>query len=257
MTDILSIVHDGPVLRLTLNRPERRNALSKALVQALSEAFASIDTAYTRVVVLAGNGPAFCAGGDIAEFVAAAGNGTALADAESLAALLNAIAACPLPVVARVHGSVYGGGVGLVCATDLVIACDDTRFSLSEARLGLVPAVISPFVVGALGAREARVRMLLASPFDASEGLRIGLVNEIASADQLDTAVDRAIADLLKSPPGALAIIKRVPSLVTGDPDSIRRATTELLSERLASDEGQEGLRAFLEKRSANWVPRS
>lgn len=256
MDDTLTIVRDGPVARFTLNRPERRNALSRALVRELHAAFTAIGgDGSTRAVVLAGEGPAFCAGGDIDEFAGGAAGGHAESDAESLADCLAAVAICPVPVVARVHGAVFGGGVGLLCAADIAIAADDARFSLSEARLGLVPAVISPYVLDALGPREAKARMLLAAPFDPAEALRIGLVQRVVPAGELDAAVAQTVTDLLKSPPGALATIKRLPDLVAGDAALTRHVTTALLSERLASDEGQEGLRAFLEKRPASWIP--
>jgi methylglutaconyl-CoA hydratase len=252
--ETLAIDHVGPVARVTLNRPERRNALSRVLVGALHEAFTELsENSEIRVVVLAGTGPSFCAGGDIAEFSEAAASGRTEADAVSLADCLAAIAGCPKPVIARVQGAVYGGGVGLVGAADIAIAGDDARFSLSEARLGLVPAVISPYVLAALGPREGKARMLLASPFDAAEALRIGLVHRVVSLDALDAAVDQAAGDLLQCAPGALAMIKRIPERIAGDADHARQVTTALLAERLASEEGQEGLRAFLEKRLASW----
>ena len=255
--DELMVIQDGPVRRITLARAARRNALSRSLVAALHEAFAAIvEGGDTRVVVLAGDGPVFCAGGDIAEFAEAAASGQSRADAEGLVDLLAAIAACPAPVVARVHGAAYGGGVGLVCAADLAIAAEGTRFSLSEARLGLVPAVVAPYVVPALGPREAKAKMLLAAPFAADEALRIGLIHRAAPPDRLDAAVADVVADLLRGAPGALATIKRLPAMVgAADPAAAHAAMTNLLAERLASDEAQEGFRAFLDKRPASWVP--
>ena len=253
--DNLTVVREGPVCRVTLARPARRNALSRALVGELGRVFAGIASGDgTRVVVLAGEGPVFCAGGDIAEFGEAAATGRSAADAEGLADLLAAMAACPAPIVVRVQGAAYGGGVGLVCAADVAIAAEGTRFSLSEARLGLVPAVIAPSVVAALGAREARARMLLAAPFGADDALRSGLVHRVVPPARLDAAVADAVADLLRGAPGALAAIKRLPTLVAGDDPATRAATTGLLVERLASDEGREGLRAFLEKRPPAWT---
>ena len=247
------IIQDGPILRLTMARPERRNALSRALVAALHDAFAAVqEGGETRVVVLDGEGPAFCAGGDIGEFSQAAADGRASEDAAGLTEMLAAMAGCAVPVVAKVHGAAFGGGVGLVCAADIAIAGAGTRFSLSEARLGLAAAVIAPYVIGALGRREAVARMLLAAPFDAGEALRIGLVHAAVPDDDLDAAVEASVADLLRGAPAALAAIKRLPDLVAGgDPSG---AMAALLAERLASDEGQEGLRAFLEKRPASWV---
>lgn len=250
----LRVLQEGPVLRLTMARPERRNALSRGLVAELHGAFSGIqEGSQTRVVVLDGEGDVFCAGGDIGEFSRAAADGRAVADAEGLTALLAAMAACPAPIVVKVHGAAYGGGVGLVCAADIAIAGAGARFSLSEARLGLVPATIGPYVVAALGRREAVARMLLAAPFGAEEALRCGLVHACVPDEGLDAAVEAAVADLLRGAPGALAMIKRLPAMVAGDDPA--GAMTQLLAERLASDEGQEGLRAFLEKRPAAWVP--
>jgi methylglutaconyl-CoA hydratase len=255
--DELRIAQVGPVRRLTLARAARRNALSRSLVGALRRAFIEIEEGgETRVVVLAGDGPAFCAGADIAEFVEAAERGTSRSDAEGLVDLLDAMATCPVPIVARVHGAAFGGAFGLICAADVAIAAEGTRFALSEARLGLVAAVIAPSVFAALGPREAKARILLGAPFGAAEALRIGLVHRVVPDDGLDAAVAEVVADLLRCAPGALAAIKRLPVIVGAtDPAAAREATMSLLVERLASDEGQEGLRAFLEKRPPAWVP--
>jgi methylglutaconyl-CoA hydratase len=253
--DELLVVQEGPVRRITLNRPNRRNALSRSLVGALRDASADVGDE-TRVVVLAGEGPAFCAGGDIGEFVASAQDGNAASDATHLAAALETIATCPVPVIVRVHGSAFGGGVGLVCVADIAIAAEGTRFSLSEARLGLVPAVISPYVLSSLGPRAAVAHMLLAAPFGVDDALRMGLVHRVVPEEDLDIAVETAVADLLKGAPGALATIKLLTGMLDGvDAATARAVTTMLLTERLASDEAQEGLSAFLEKRSPNWVP--
>lgn len=253
----LTIVRDGPVRRITLTRPARRNALSRSLVAALHHELAAIEEGgETRVVILGGDGPAFCAGGDIAEFVEAAEDGRAVADANGLADLLAAMAACPVPIVARVHGAAYGGGIGLVCASDIAIAAEGSQFSLSEARLGLVPAVIAPYVIAALGGRAAKARMLLATPFGADDALRCGLIHRCIPGDAMDAAVQEVVGNLLGCAPGALATIKRLPSMIEDpDPAARRAATARLLAERLASDEGREGLRAFLDKRPAAWVP--
>lgn len=254
---ILLARQEGPVLRLTLHRPHRRNALSRALVASLNEAFAAIAPGNgTRVVVIDGAGPALCSGGDIAEFADAAKNGPAEADAEGLADLFAAMAACPLPIIARVHGGVFGGGVGLVAAADIAIASEGARFSLSEARLGLVAAVISRYVIGALGWRAARAHMLLGSPFDATEALRCGLVHQVTTEDDLDAAVERAVADILLCAPRALATIKRLPELIAGDTDAeVRAASIGILAGCLRSEETQEGLHAFLDKRAPAWAP--
>lgn len=255
-SDEVRVERDGAVLRVTMARSARRNALSRSLVAGLHRAFLDIRPGDgTRVVVLAGEGPAFCAGGDIEEFAAAAADGLAKSDAEGIVNLLAAMTACPLPIVARVHGAAFGGALGLICAADIAIAAEGTRFALSEARLGLVAAVIAPYVYTALGKREARARILRAAPFDAETALRIGLVHEVAPAEGLDAAVDACVEDLLRGAPGALATIKRLPEALGHSPAVIRNSVIDLLAERLASDEGQEGLRAFLEKRPAAWAP--
>jgi methylglutaconyl-CoA hydratase len=255
---ILKVSQNGPVLRLRMARPERRNSLSRALVAELHREFSAIaEGGAMRVVVLSGEGSVFCSGADIGEFLEVAESGKALEDAEHVAALFAAIVNCPVPVVARVEGGAYGGGVGLVCAADIVVASEDAKFSLSEARLGLVPAIISPYVVATLGEREAKARMLLASPFDANDALRMGLVHSVVPASELDTAIETFTSSLLQCAPGALAAIKRLPrQLKSLDPATVRAFTTNLLAERLASDETREGLSAFLEKRSPAWTPK-
>jgi methylglutaconyl-CoA hydratase len=258
MTSSLTTLQDGPVLRITLNRPERRNSLSRELVAALTDTFTSIqEGAETRVIVLSGEGPVFCSGADIEEFLSAAESGRALKDAEGVADLLAAMMECPVPIVARVTGAAFGGGVGLVCACDIAIASTETTFSLSEARLGLAAAVISPYVIAAMGEREAKARMLLGAPFDANEALRIGVVHQVTPESDLKTATDDAVSNILRCAPGALAAIKRLTrQLRSLDAVAARNLTTNLLAKRLASAEGQEGLRAFTEKRPAAWSPK-
>jgi len=253
---VLLVAHDGPVLRLTLNRPDKRNALSHALVLALHQAIAAVGPGgETRAIVIGGNGHTFCAGGDIREFAQAAGSGTAEAEAVGLANLFEAMTACPVPIVARVHGGAFGGGVGLVAAADIAIAESGTRFALSEARLGLVAAVISRYVIAALGWRSAKAHMLRGAPFHAGEALRCDLVHEVVDVASLDDAVEAAVRDVLACAPGALATAKRLPELIDGpDPATMRAATIRILSGCLESDETQEGLRAFLERRKPRWV---
>jgi methylglutaconyl-CoA hydratase len=255
-TDELVVSRDGPLLTLTLNRPERRNALSRSLVMALREAIESAARdGVIRVVVVAGNGPTFCAGGDISEYAHAPDGEGAREDGIALRALLAAMTESPLPIVGRAHGGIFGGGIGLLSACDFVVAVEGTTFSLSEARLGIVPAVISPFIVAAIGAREARARMLRAAPFDADTAQRIGLVHELAPVGDFDAAIDRVVGDVLKCAPGALAVAKRIPTMVTQTPpEELETVTVDQFAERVTSDEGREGLRAFLEKRPAAWV---
>jgi methylglutaconyl-CoA hydratase len=253
----ISTTYDGPVLRVTITRPERRNSLSREVVGALREVISSIQKGgETRVVLLAGEGSVFCAGADIDEFLEAAASGRALSDAEGVADLLGAMVECPVPIVARITGAAYGGGVGLVCACDIAIASDETVFSLSEARLGLAAAVISPYIIAAMGEREAKARMLLGAPFDANEALRMGVVHRVVAEVNLGGAIDEVIGNILRCAPGALAAIKRLTlNLRSLDSTAARTLTTNLLADRLASDEGREGLSAFVEKRPAAWVP--
>ena len=250
---VLDVRHDRGVCTVTLARPARRNALSRTLIERLTDVFAAIEApGETRVVVLASQGTIFCAGGDIAEYADGAATGQPRANSEALARLLATMTACPVPVVARVQGAAYGGGVGLVCAADIAVAADDARFSLSEARLGLVPAAIAPYVIDALGARRAVAYMLQAAPFGSDEALASGLIHRSVAREHLDAAVRDIVDDLLRCAPGALATIKRLPGLLAnGDPS----VGVDLHAARVTSDEGREGLSAFLEKRPAAWVP--
>lgn len=254
---VLVVRHEDDVCVLTMNRPARRNALSRELIAALTAAFAAIDGSdATRVVVLAGNGPVFCAGGDIAEYAEAAGTRYATANAEALARLLAAIADCPVPVIAQAHGDAYGGGVGLLCAADIVVATTGARFSLGEARLGLIPAAIAPYVLRAMGQRQAMARMLLAAPFPAPEAAACGLVHRVVAAADLDGLVAALVDDLRHGAPGALATIKRLPRLLAGrDREEQQALVADLHAGRLASAEGREGLAAFLQKRLPAWAP--
>jgi methylglutaconyl-CoA hydratase len=254
----LQVVHDGPVLRITLNRPERRNSLSREIVVALRDIVSSIEAgSETRVIVLSGEGSVFCSGADIEEFLHAAESDRALSDAEGVADLLTAMTDCPVPIVARVSGAAYGGGVGLICACDIAVASEETKFSLSEARLGLAAAVISPYVIAAMGEREAKAKMLLGAPFDATEARRIGMVHQVVPKEALDGAIEETFDNILRCAPGALAAIKRLTKQLNSlDSTEARKLTTNLLAERLASDEGREGLRAFTEKRTPVWAPK-
>jgi methylglutaconyl-CoA hydratase len=252
---VLDIRDDAGVRILTLRRPAQRNALSRGLMRRLIAALAEVrEGGGTRVVVLAAEGPVFCAGGDIAEYAAATEGGDPRANAGLLAELLTAIAACPAPVVARVQGAAYGGGVGLICAADIVVAADDARFSLSEARLGLVPAAIAPVVLRAMGSRRATAEMLLAAPFGVSEAREMGVIHRSVPAAELDAAIGAIVDNVLRCPPGALAAIKRLPALLE-QADDVTATVVDLHASRLASDEGREGLRAFLERRPPSWVP--
>jgi methylglutaconyl-CoA hydratase len=241
----LRVDEDGPVYRVTLARPERRNAFDAALIAELTEAFGDVGDA--RAVVLAGDGESFCAGADV-EWQRSSIDLTYdenVEDATRLLRMLEAIDGCPAPVVARVHGYALGGGSGLVACADVAVAAPDAVFGFSEVKLGIIPAVISPFVLAKIGA-AARRYFLTGERFDAATALRIGLVTEVA--DDLDAAVDRAVGELLTSGPAAVREAKRLVRERPGIEDLPRIAA------RLrTSEEGQDGLRAFLEKREASW----
>jgi methylglutaconyl-CoA hydratase len=239
------------VLRITLARPEQRNAFDAALIQELTEAFS--DVGEVRAVVLAGEGSSFCAGADV-EWQRASIDLTFeenVEDALRLHRMLAAVEACPAPVVARVQGYALGGGSGLVACADVAVAAADATFGFSEVRLGIIPAVISPFVFAKIGAGAARALFLTGQRFDAAAALRIGLVHEVSG--DLDDAVARIVGEILQSGPEATRAAKRLTRERPTDATELARIAAQLRT----SDEGQEGLRAFLEKRDAAWKSRS
>ena len=242
----LRISRDGDVLRITLARPETRNAFDAALIAELAEAF--VDVGKARAVVLAGEGPSFCAGADVEWMRSAADLGYEenLADANALRRMLEAVDDCPAPVVALVQGHALGGGVGLVACADIALARPDTVFAFSEVKLGIVPATISPFALAKIGASAARRYFVTGERFDAATALRIGLVHEVA--DDLEAALERVLAELRSGGPKAARAAKR---LVLDRPDGPE--TSRIIAERRTSPEGQEGLRAFLERRKPDW----
>lgn len=251
--------HRGDAAWLTLNRPEVRNALARELVQALREgvARASADPS-VRAIVLAGAGPVFCAGADLNQYSNSTDRGAVEADAQRLLGLLDALAAAPKPVIARVQRAAYAGAFGLLCAADLVVASDDARFSLSEARLGLVAATIGPAVVRAIGARQAKALMLLAEPFGVDVALRVGLVQQVVPTEELDAAVEAWLGQLRAGAPGALADTKAyIEQIAWGglEPDAMRALAVQTIAERRMGAEGQEGMHSFLEKRRPAWNP--
>jgi methylglutaconyl-CoA hydratase len=242
----LRVERDGPILRVTLARPERRNAFDAELIGELRAAFTDVGDA--RVVLLAGEGESFCAGADI-EWQRSAIDlsfDDNVEDAMGLFAMIKAINDCPAPVVARIQGHALGGGSGVAAAVDIGIAARDSVFGFSEVKLGIVPAVISPFVLPKIGESAARRYFLTGERFDAQTALRIGLVQEVT--DDLDAAVDRVVGELLSSGPQATREAKR---LIRLRPQG--EETAQLAARLRASEEGQEGLRAFLERRSPSW----
>jgi methylglutaconyl-CoA hydratase len=243
----LRLERDGPVLRVTLARPERRNAFDAELIAELTEAFSDVGDA--RAVVLAGDGETFCAGADV-EWQRASIDLTYeqnVEDALRLYRMLAAIDACPAPVVARIQGYCLGGGCGLAACCDIAICGDDAVFGFSEVKLGIIPAVISPFALAKIGRGAARRYFLTGERFGPDVALRIGLVSEVAPS--LDGAVEGIVDELLTSGPAAVRKAKRL--VRPEQPDGLELA--ELAARMRSSDEGQEGLRAFLDKRPATW----
>ena len=242
----LRIERDGDILRVTLARAESRNAFDAALIAELAEAF--VDVGKARAVLLAGEGPSFCAGADV-EWMRASVEldyERNVADANALRGMLEAIERCPAPVVARIQGHALGGGAGLVACADIAVAHADAVFAFSEVKLGIIPAVISPFALAKIGPGAARRYFVTGERFDAPTALRIGLVHEVAN--DLDGAVRTILDELASAGPKAARHAKR---LVLELPDGAE--TARRIAERRTSDEGQEGLRAFLERRPPSW----
>jgi methylglutaconyl-CoA hydratase len=256
----LRVVSEGPVRRVILARPEVRNAFDELLIEELTETFAEISAdPSARAVILAGDGPSFCAGADVA-WMRKAGSYSREeneADARRMAWMLRTIDACARPVVVAAHGHAIGGGVGLVAAGDIAIAEEGTVFSLAEVKLGILPSVISPYVLRAIGPRNARDLFLTGDRFDAREALRIGLVHQVVASGQLAEACQRKVDSLLTSGPEAVGVAKRLIEQVTGlGPEEAMPLTVKTIAERRASEEAREGLTAFLEKRAPKWAVR-
>lgn len=255
--DILVYERRGDAIWLTMNRPEVRNALAAELVQALRDRLreAAADEAI-RAIVIAGAGPVFCAGADVNQYREAFDRERVLEEGGRLYDLLDDIQSCPKPVIARVQRAAFGGAIGLVAAADLVVAAVETRFSLSEARLGLVPAVIGPIVINAVGPRTAKALMVLAEPFGPEEALAYGLIHRVVAEAELDAAIEDWQRMIRANAPGALRDAKAlVAGLTTGvlTRREQRDRVVTLAANRRADPEGQEGLGAFLEKRRPSW----
>ena len=244
---------------ITLTRPEVRNALSSELMEAVGHAIDAFEKDHgVRALVIAGAGPAFCAGADLRGMRSSrdASDDANRNDAHRMGGLFHRIAACEKPVLARVHGPAIGGGVGLMAACDIVIAAESTRFQFSEVRLGIVPAVISPFCIRRLGSVTAKRLFLTGEPIDARTALDYGLVDIVAPDAELDAAVEKVTGDLAKAGPKALVAAKSLVDTVVGlDADDALEYTAKLIARLRVSDEALEGMTAFLEKRPASWVP--
>jgi methylglutaconyl-CoA hydratase len=249
---------DG-ITRVVLARTARLNAFDEVMIAGLSEAFHSCSTdAKTRVVVLAAEGRCFCAGADIRWMQRQSENDfdQNLADSRTFAEMLRLIDECPKPTLAAINGDAYGGGVGLIAATDLAVSVSSARFAVSEARFGILPAVIGPYLVRAVGARQAQRLALTTLPFSAQEALGLGLIQEVVEPDELDAAVERLTGRLLASGPLAMAEIKTLYRRLdrAAINTELRELTAHTNARVRATDEAREGFAAFLEKRSAGWM---
>ena len=260
MSSALTLTVHDRIARITLTRPEVRNAFNDEVIQQLKATFASVGARDdVRAVVLAAEGPAFCAGADLnwmrrmADYTRAEN----LADAGELAAMLRTIYECPKPTIARVQGDVYAGGTGLVAACDVVVSLETAAYCLSEVRLGLIPATISPYVIRAMGARAAHRYFLTAERFSAAEAQRIGFVHELAATtEDLDAQVDGFVKAFLAASPNALRACKRLVQDVAEREigAALIAATVEGIADIRASDEGREGVQSFLQKRKPSWL---
>ncbi len=259
MSEALLVSRDNAVATLHLNRPELHNAFDAGLIATLTAALeaAAADPA-VRAVVLAGHGPSFSAGADLQWMRAMAGASQEenRQDALALARLMRTLDELPKPTIARVHGASFGGGVGLVACCDIAIAAEGASFGLTESRLGLLPAVISPYVIEAIGPRQARRWFATGEHFDAETALRIGLVHQLVEPERLDEALQRQLALLDKAGPIASSSAKQLVRQVrdSHDRDTLDRDNAALIARLRVSAEGQEGLGAFLDKRAPHWV---
>lgn len=262
MSETILTEIDAGVGLITLNRPERHNAFDDVLIRELTAALSDMDAdAAVRVVVLSSRGRSFCAGADLNWMKRAAGYGAEQArrDTLDLAGLLRTLDELGKPTLARVQGPAYGGGVGLIAACDIAIATYDAQFALTEVKLGIIPAVISPYVLAAIGARKARRYLLTAERLSAAEAYRIGLVHEIVPGEaELDEALGEIVDALLANGPRALGECKALIRAVAGRPvtDELVEDTAARIARVRASDEGREGMSAFLDKRKPSWLAR-
>jgi methylglutaconyl-CoA hydratase len=258
MTTTLDIQRSGAVARVWLNRPDVRNAFNESVIAELTEAFTGFSAdASLRAIVLGGHGKAFCAGGDLNWMRAMAGYSWEQnrADAQALADMLYTLYTCPVPIVGRVHGDCYAGGVGLAAVCDVLVAADGMHFCLSEAKLGLLPATIGPYVVRALGQQASRRYFVSAERFSAAEAHRLGFVHELASADTIDAKVDAIVHALLANGPEAVKASKKLVRDLIDAPltPELRAETARRIADIRASDEGRDGVQAFLNKRAPRW----
>lgn len=250
-------ITDGPVTTVTLNRPEVRNAFNEALIHDLTTWAAGVPTdGSVRVVVLRGAGASFCAGADLQWMskMAAYSREENITDARLAAGMFLALDSLPVPIIGRVHGAALGGGAGLAAICDVVVAAEDVTFGFTEVLLGILPAMISPYVVNKIGLSAARELCLSGARFTSARAREIGLVHEVVTEDRLDLTVDRYVAQFLKAAPTAVAATKRLLAEVAGRrPVDVIERTVEAIADQRVSPEGQEGMQAFFDKRPAAW----
>lgn len=258
MATTITIARTPPITRITLNHPEVHNAFNETLIAELTEAFESLrEDEATRVVILQGEGKSFCAGADL-NWMGKMVNYSVtenLEDARALSRMFEVIDLCPKPVVGRIHGAAMGGGAGLVAVCDIAVATPEARFAFSEVKLGLIPAVITPYVVRKIGYGHARALFISGERFDAETALRIGLVQRVVAMEQLDSEINAVVENLLQNGPNAIAAAKMLLHAALVLPaDELRSLTVARIAELRVSDEGQEGIRAFLEKRKPKFA---
>ncbi|MBM3285811.1 MAG: hypothetical protein FJY88_00435 [Candidatus Eisenbacteria bacterium] len=256
MAATIEIREEPPILRIRLNRPERRNAFDERMIAELTEAFVSVAAApRTRVVSLEGEGEFFCAGADL-EWMRRAAQFTRrenLDDARRLAAMFVSVASCPAPIVARIRGGALGGGMGLVAVADIAVAARDAFFGFTEVRLGIIPVVISPFVLKKLRPADAQRYFLTGERFTAEEALRVGLIASVADPEGLDAMAERLISELLSGAPTAQREAKQLLQALHPFPPDIHERTADWIARMRESDEAREGVNAFLERRRPRW----
>jgi methylglutaconyl-CoA hydratase len=255
----LQLEFDGPVARIWMNRPEVRNAFDGLMITELRKTLFDLRTVDgVRVVVIGGRGASFCAGADLQwmKAMAAFTRDENLREAQALADLFFTVYESPKPIVARVHGAALGGGAGLVAACDIPVAALGTQFGFTEVRLGIVPSVISPYVVSKIGESAARELFLTGERFEAVRACEIGLIRQAVPEEDLDATVENRVQELLKAGPRAIAEAKSlIREVAFRRVEDVQRYTVERIADVRVSPEGQEGMRAFLEKRKPYWVP--
>src|SRR5829696_4117682 len=255
---MLTITRDGPLVRVALNRPEVRNAFNEELIAQLTAWAESVKTEDgVRVAVLSGGGKTFCAGADLTWMskMVAYTHGENVRDAKAMAAMFEALDALPIPLIGRIHGAALGGGVGLAAVCDIVIAAQDAAFAFTEVKLGILPAVISPYAIAKIGRSAARELFLTGARFSAARAKEIGLIHAVAEPGELDRVVAKYVNDLLTSAPEAVAAAKRlIASVAAGPRTAAIEYAVDAIADRRVSKEGQEGMGAFLAKRPPSWL---